>query len=192
MHHLVLFAHPNNASFSHAILDTVVDGLTAAGHTVDVRDLYALNFQPVLQGSDLAGFRSGNIPDDIRIEQEHVSRADSIIVIHPLWWTGLPAILKGWFDRVFSFGFAYSFNETGLVRLLAGKRAVIFTTHGLPHEAYESTGMYHALTMTSDTGIFDFCGIEVVRHTFFSSVPSVDDATRKQYLEDVRTTVASL
>ncbi|MEI5909580.1 NAD(P)H-dependent oxidoreductase [Bacillus spongiae] len=186
MKHLVIYAHPNPQSFNHAILETVVNKLEGQGNEVVVRDLYALNFEPVLSGQDFAAFQAGNTPDDIKVEQDHVKWADVITFVYPIWWTGLPAILKGYIDRVFAYGFAYAVNEQGgYEKLLAGKKAVVFNTIGHPEGYYEEVGMIGAMKQTSDTGIFDFVGIETLEHKFFGAVPSVDDATRKQMLIDV-------
>lgn len=84
--------------------------------------LYELNFNPVLGASDFISFSKGNTPEDIKEEQEHISWADSITFIYPVWWAGLPAILKGYVDRVFSHGFAYAYGENGIEKLLSGKK----------------------------------------------------------------------
>ncbi len=98
---------------------------------------------------------------------------------------------KGYVDRVFSLGFAYTFEETGgAVGLLKGKKAVIFNTQGTPREQYEAFGMYGAMTKTCDAGVFAFCGIEVINHTFFPAVPFVDDATRRGYLAEVKAVIS--
>ncbi|MDX8364668.1 NAD(P)H-dependent oxidoreductase [Cytobacillus sp. Hm23] len=193
MKHLVIYAHPNPQSFNHAILETVVGRLEDQGNEVVVRDLYALNFEPVLSGNDFAAFQSGNTPNDIQTEQEHVKWADVITLIYPIWWTGLPAILKGYIDRVFAYGFAYAVNEQGgYEKLLAGKKAVVLNTIGHPEDYYEQIGMIGAMKQTTDNGIFDFVGIETLEHKFFGSVPSVDDNTRKQMLVDVEHIIARL
>jgi NAD(P)H dehydrogenase (quinone) len=189
MKHLIVYSHPNPASFCHAILETTVSTLKAKGQDVKVRDLYAFGFDPVLKGGDLAGFKSGNISGDIRTEQDLITWADFIIMIYPVWWTGIPAMIKGYIDRVFSFGFAYSAGEWGPVGLLTDKKAIIFNTMGGTKEIYEEAGMFDAMIKTSDKGIFNFCGIEVIEHKFFAAVPSVDDATRKGYLSEVNSLI---
>jgi NAD(P)H dehydrogenase (quinone) len=192
MNHLVIYSHPNPKSFGHAILETVVETAKAKGHEVTVRDLYALGFDPVLKASDLAGFKAGKIAADILAEQDFVAAAGVLTIIHPIWWTGLPAIVKGYFDRVFSFGFAYSYGDGGPIGLLRAKRAVIFNTTGTPDAVYGPSGMHEALRHTSDKGIYEFCGLEIVAHKFFGGVPSVDNATRQGYLAEVRTVVRAL
>jgi NAD(P)H dehydrogenase (quinone) len=192
MKHLIVYSHPNPKSFCHAILETAMEALAAKRQDVVVRDLYALGFNPVLRADDLAGIQSGKIPADIKAEQDHIAAADILIVVHPVWWTGLPAMIKGYFDRVFSYGFAYSVEASGIVKLLTGKKAVIFNTQGTPQQLYEQSGMFEAMKKTSDTGIYGFCGIEVVSHLFFGAVPYVNESTRKEYLATVGKTIASL
>jgi NAD(P)H dehydrogenase (quinone) len=143
---LIVYSHPNPKSFCHAILETVTNTLTAKKQTFAVRDLYALGFNPVLKADDFAGFQSGNIPTDIKKEQEHITAADMMIVIHPIWWTGLPAMIKGYFDRVFSYGFAYSADANGIIKLLTGKKAIVFNTQGTPQEIYEQAGRFCPIT----------------------------------------------
>ncbi|ERI91872.1 flavodoxin-like protein [Clostridiales bacterium oral taxon 876 str. F0540] len=191
MKHLIVYAHPYSESFNHAILETTVNALKNNGHEVTVRDLYQLNFQPVLKAEDTAAMRDGRVPDDIKTEQEYIEKADAITLIYPIWWTGLPAILKGYIDRVFSYGFAYAVGNEGIIKLLKGKKGFIINTHGTSKEVYDANGMTAGLKVTSDTGIFDFTGIEPVEHLLFGSVPYVDDAARKDMLKTVENTIDS-
>ena len=186
MKHLIIYSHPNSKSFCHAILDKVEAVLAAKKHDVVVRDLYALGFDPVLKSGDLAAIQSGKIPADIKVEQDYIAWSDIMTIIHPVWWTGLPAMIKGYIDRVFSYGFAYSVDASGIVKLLTGKKVIVFNTQGTPQDIYEKSGMFVAMKKTSDTGIHEFCGIRVLAHHFFGAVPYVDDATRKSYLEKVK------
>ena len=186
MKHLIIYSHPNPRSFCHAILETTSGALKAKRHEVVVRDLYALDFDPVLKSGDIEGIISGKVPAEIKAEQDKITWADVITFIYPIWWTGLPAMVKGYIDRVFSLNFAYSMGAGGPIGLLAGKKVVIFNTTGAAREIYDSTGMFDAMKKVSDTGIFNFCGMEVLEHKFFTSVPSTDDATRKGYLSEVK------
>ncbi len=193
MKHLILYAHPNPKSFNAAILETTVKTLESKGHQVTTRDLYKMNFDPVLKGSDFETFQSGKVPVDIEKEHGYIVDADVITMIYPIWWTGIPAMLKGYIDRVFSYGFAYKHNEQELtVGLLTGKKGLIINTQGTPAEHYDSIGMTDALKKTADTGIFDFCGVEPVGHIFFGSVPAVDDSVRKDMLETLKSKLTSL
>ncbi len=192
MNHLIVYSHPNPKSFCHAILETAVKALQSKGHEVVVRDLYALDFDPVLKGSDFVGFQSGNIPADIKAEQEKISGAEVITLIYPIWWTGMPAMMKGYIDRVFSLGFAYTAGEWGPIGLLTEKKAIIFNTTGMAKELYDESGMFDAIKKTSGAGILNFCGLRILEHKFFTSVPSTNDATRKGYLSEAEAVMSQL
>jgi NAD(P)H dehydrogenase (quinone) len=193
MKHIILYAHPDPGSFNHTILETTVKTAESKGHEVNVRDLYALDFNPVLKESDFEGFQSGNTPQDIKTEQEYITNADVIIMIYPIWWTGMPAILKGYIDRVFSYGYAYTEGEDGdMIGLLKGKKALVINTHGTPKEVYDDTGMTVALKKTSDTGIFEFCGVEVADHLLFGSMPPVDEAAGEAVVSQLENKIHSL
>ena len=189
---LFVYAHPNPKSFANGILQKVVETAAVKKHQVVVRDLYALKFDPVLKGDDLAQIYSGKVPQDIKVEQEHIQWADVCVFVYPLWWTGLPAMLKGYIDRVYSFGFAYRYGSEGPEGLLKGKKALLFTNQGAPLGFYEANGMTNAIKQTSDAGIFNFCGIEVIGHHFFGGVPSSDAQTREAYLNSAEKAISSL
>ncbi|WP_028390165.1 NAD(P)H-dependent oxidoreductase [Bacillus cihuensis] len=191
MKHLIVYAHPYPESLNHAILEATVNTLKKNGNEVVVRDLYALDFQPVLKPEDTAAMKAGNTPNDIKTEQEFIAEADVITFIYPIWWTGLPAILKGYVDRVFAFGFAYSAGEEGTIKLLKGKKGLIINTHGHPNEVYDEMGMTAGLKVTSDTGIFDFTGIEPVDHLLFGSIGYLDEEAYKGMLKKVEDTINS-
>ncbi|NBX17243.1 MAG: flavodoxin family protein [Proteobacteria bacterium] len=192
MKNLIVLCHPNPKSFTNAICKTLEDALKAKGESFVTRNLYELKFNPVLDGADFMSFRAGNIPADIAAEQKLIAQAQNIIFVYPLWWTGLPAMLKGYVDRVFSRGFAWDFADGQLKKMLTGKRGMLITCHGNPKDFYDSIGMYNALNLTSDNGIFDFCGIDVVAHQYFDSVPSSTEEQRKQMLVQVEKLAAKL
>lgn len=182
MNHLIIYANHNDGSFNHAVRDNLEKGFSEMGHSVRVRDLYAMQFNPVLTTDDFKKLHAGQLPNEILEEQQHITWADVITIVHPVWWTGFPAILKGYIDRVFLYGFAYKMGAKGAEGLLNGKKVLIFSSTGQPKEAYEN-GMYQAMNMTTNTGIFEFCGMEVIEHVYFPSVLSVSDDTRALYIE---------
>ncbi|WFB69802.1 NAD(P)H-dependent oxidoreductase [Chryseobacterium sp. WX] len=167
MRHLIIYAHPNENSLNHHLLNTVIETLQSHNEEIIVRDLYDIGFNPVLSLNDMQGQRMGKLSDDVKTEQDHISWAEQITFIYPIWWTGLPAMMKGYIDRVFSYGFAYRYDQGIQKGLLKGKKTVIINTHGKSHEEYEKTGMDKALTLTSDNGIFVYSGLEIIRHFFF-------------------------
>ena len=186
MRHFVLYAHPDPRSFCHAILDTVVETLRGKGHEVRVSDLYAQGFDPILKGSDFEALQAGKTPPDVKAEQDNVTWAEVITVVHPVWWTNMPAMLKGYIDRVLTLGFAYAFGPEGPKGLLGNRKVVIFSTQGALNEVYDASGVTDAMKKASDIGIYSFCGMEVLEHKFFGGVTMTDDATRKGYLSEVK------
>lgn len=193
MNHLIVYAHPKEDSFNHAILETAIQTLESKDDSVTVRNLYAVGFNPVLSQKDFQAFEKGHIPEDIATEQRYITEANTITLIYPLWWTGMPAILKGYIDRIFAHGFAYRFNEKGTIDALLGdKKGFMITTYGTPNTCYEESGMLRSLRQTSDEGIYGFCGIQQCGHLLFGTVNCVDDATRKEMLQTVEQTLSRL
>lgn len=174
MKHLIIYAHPSTGSLNAQLKDTLKAHLEQHRHEVIIRDLYAINFNPVLTLADIESQRQGLVAEDIAEEQQFVSWADRITFIHPIWWTGLPAIVKGYIDRVFSYGFAYRYDKGVQKGLLKGKEAVIINTHGKSKAQYEAMGMDKALSLTSDTGIYTYCGFTLKQHFFFDQADHTD------------------
>lgn len=167
MKHLIVYAHPNPGSINGYFKNTLAAHLQEQGHEVVVRDLYQLNFNPVLSLEDMAGQRKGLVADDVAQEQAFIRWAECITFLHPIWWTGLPALMKGYIDRVFSYGFAYRYDQGVQKGLLNDKQAWIINTHGKSHAEYQSIGMDQALSLTSDKGIYTYCGFHIREHFFF-------------------------
>ncbi|MFA5094784.1 MAG: NAD(P)H-dependent oxidoreductase [Candidatus Omnitrophota bacterium] len=182
MKYLIIYTHPNPKSFNHAIKEKIETKLKNEGNEVEIRDLYALGFDPVLKGADFVAFKAGKTPDDIKREQDHIKSSDTIIFIHPIWWFGQPATLKGYIDRVFSYGFAYISDKGILKGLLTDKKAVIINTTGGTEDDYRNNGYKDALAKTMDIGIFSLCGIKVILHKFFHAVPAVSNDEREKML----------
>ncbi|MGC8866526.1 MAG: NAD(P)H-dependent oxidoreductase [Bacteroidales bacterium] len=187
MNQLIIYANHNNGSFNHAVLESVMNKYLSLGHEVVVRNLYKQNWNPVLTTEDLAAIHEGKMPSDIENEQKFIAWADMLTVIYPVWWTGMPAILKGYFDRVFSFGFAYGMTDKGIEGFLRGKKVLLLSSTGQPREVYEASGMYKAMNMTTDRGIFEFCAMDVIAHIYFPSIQTVSELIRKEYIESVHT-----
>src|SRR5580658_1562095 len=135
MHVLVVYCHPRADSFCSALRDAAIAGLKAAGHTVEVRDLHAEGFTPEMTAEERGRYydEAANL-DGI---EEHVAalrRADALLLVYPTWWFGLPAMLKGWFDRVWVPGVAFRLRRAGgLEPLLTNiRRLGVVTTYGSP------------------------------------------------------------
>ena len=90
---LIVYANPNPESLSGRVKNLVSGTLKKKGYEVEIRDLYQMKFNPVLTAADQTANAAGNIPSDIKKEQEFIKWADMIYFIYPIWWTGLPAII---------------------------------------------------------------------------------------------------
>lgn len=180
MKNLVIYAHPNPASLNHFFKQIIVESLKKSEEEVIVRDLNEINFNPVLSLNDMDGQRIGQVSEDVKTEQDFISWADQIIFVYPIWWTGMPAIMKGYIDRVFSYGFAYRYDQGIQKGLLTGKKIVIVNSHGKSNAEYQAMGMDKALALTSDTGIFTYCGLEIKQHFYFDKA---DRASEENILE---------
>ncbi len=183
MNHLIIYSHPNPKSFNRAIADTFVDALESQGHKTRVRDLYAMNFDPVLKPQDFELMEKGLVSDDVKKEQDFVLWADVITFIFPIWWNSLPAIARGYIDRVLSVGFAYTQDMKGL---LPDKKILVLCTLNAPKEVSEKTGAFKAMTFVIGESLASFCGMTLIKQQYFSSVASVSQEDRKQMLEKVK------
>ncbi|MFI5606281.1 NAD(P)H-dependent oxidoreductase [Amycolatopsis sp. NPDC051903] len=140
MNVLWLFAHPEPHSLGGALRDDGLATLRALGHGVCESDLYAMGWNPVVD-------EIATTPPEVRAEQAKLTWADAVVVQFPLWWYGTPAILKGWFDRVFVKGYAYDVRGADGRTLrygegaLAGKRALVVVTAGSPAPALGPRGV---------------------------------------------------
>ncbi len=187
MHILAVFAHPCHKCFNRSVLDTLTDVARAKNHDLAVLDLYAEKFDPVLREGDFEAFNRGVTPADIKAMQDKVAAAQVVAFIHPLWWFAMPAILKGWIDRVFSYGFAYGHDSRGVKPLLAGKKAIVVNTAGgAEGESYGATGFKDAIVKLSDHGIYEFVGFDVILRRMFFEIPAASDERRRELLASLR------
>ncbi|MQY28444.1 NAD(P)H-dependent oxidoreductase [Nocardia aurantia] len=185
---LIVYAHPEPKSLNSSLKDLAVSTLAAAGHEVQVSDLYAMNWKAVVDAADYGpdvsdplrvaaesgrAFDAGTLTPDVLAEQEKLLWADTIILQFPLWWYAMPAILKGWVDRVFTLHFAYGVGEHSDIRYgerygegtLAGRKALLSVTAGGPESHYAARGIngpIEDLLFPIQHGILFFPGIEVL------------------------------
>ncbi len=236
MNVLTVYAHPNPKSFCHAILEQFTAGLAEAGHTTEVVDLHAINFDPVFRIRDFATYISEDIPQevlagmnlrkyvldamrdparkllaslwlrgkddkaiargihaqrprDVRAQWEKVSRAQGLAFIAPVIWLGFPAILKGWFERVFSYGDAYALTAEGWdghvkgrVPLLKHEKALVISTTLFREDDYDAF-LREPMTRIIDDWGLRYPGVKKVEQVYFYSVGQVDNRTRQANLE---------
>ena len=117
---LVVVSHSDPDSLTHHVAQSVSDAIRAAGDTVETADLAAENFDPRFSSADLNLFRgNGTTPVDVLAEQERIDRADHLVLVFPMYWWSMPALLKGWIDRVFVSGWAHDITaDSGVVKKL--------------------------------------------------------------------------
>uniref|UniRef100_A0A6P8QJ86 NAD(P)H dehydrogenase [quinone] 1 n=1 Tax=Geotrypetes seraphini TaxID=260995 RepID=A0A6P8QJ86_GEOSA len=201
---LIILAHPEKTSFSWAMMDAAQEALQKQGWKVTVSDLCAMNFNPVVSRQDIAGdpkepanfkygsesmlaWKEGRLAQDIAQEQKKLNAADLLIFQFPFYWFGLPAILKGWFDRVLTQGYAYSSQSMYDLGHFQAKKAVLsFTTGGL-RSMYTPKGIngdMNVLLWPVQQGILHFCGFQVLEPQICYSVAHTPPEVRSQILED--------
>ncbi|MDR2026373.1 MAG: NAD(P)H-dependent oxidoreductase [Prevotellaceae bacterium] len=185
MKYLIVFAHPNPASFSSSLIKALCDHLVNAGNEVELRDLYGIGFNPVLSADDFSSLADNKVPEDIATEQEYVKRAEHIIFVFPVWWGGMPAIMKGYIDRVLSEGFAYEYVDEGSNGngLLSHLTCSMICATGLSSEDFQTA--QDAMKVIAEGVICGFTGIKPGKQLFYGSVPTVSDEVRKSYIQEV-------
>ncbi|KAK9367586.1 flavoprotein-like protein [Lipomyces kononenkoae] len=210
---LLVFAHPEEHSFNAALRDIAVEELKAQGHEVQVSDLYAMHWKAEIDRFDFptiapdsrllvsqasgAAFAANELTDDVKAEQEKLLWADFLILQFPLWWWSMPAILKGWVDRVYAYGFAYGVgphNETHWgdrfgEGTFAGKRAMLIVTTGGWPSHYSSRGVngpIEDLLFPINRGILFYPGYDVLPPFLVYRVQKLDDKGFETVAEDLR------
>ncbi len=148
MNALVVFAHPSRDSFTGQVLERFLAGLRDAGHEAVVADLYAEGFDPVMRPAEYARESrtqvDAAVPDDVARELARLAAADAVAFVFPLWWSDCPAILKGWFDRVYAVGHAYDHRE-GARAGFGIARGLVLCTAGNTEEQLRETGVVASL-----------------------------------------------
>lgn len=139
---LIIYAHPGSGKFSSCFLDKCKESLKQKNIYFEVLDLYKLEYDPVLRPDELYTAGNRNISENNLQIQEKIKLADSLIFIYPVWWGGMPAVLKGFIDRVFTPGFAFKYNKEKLLKfipdkLLNDKKILVFVNSGGPKFLYK-------------------------------------------------------
>jgi len=170
---LAVLAHPNRNSFTGALFDEFTKSAESAGHTIDMLDLYADDFDPCYNMADVEVYAGrAEASPDVAAQQKRVLAADAMVFFFPVWWWSMPAILKGWVDRVFTSGFAFTYEGGKSVGLLKHKKVALFCPAASDQGLYRRYGYHSSFQRQIDAGIFGYCGItDVETHIF----PEVDD-----------------
>lgn len=211
MNVLIVFAHHEPKSFGSALLARSVDALQAQGHAVRVSDLHAMNFNPVATADD---FTERRFPDllqydreqkhawqrdafahDIQAEIDKLLWCDFLILQFPLWWFSVPAMLKGWIDRVFVNGAVYGQGRRMDTGGLKGRRAMLTVTTGCYPEMVAEDGLLGGLDVNLwhlNSGTLAYAGFEVLRPFMAWSIHYTDEARRHQYLDEYAARLAGI
>lgn len=183
---LIVIAHPNKQSFNHALLERTTSVLQSLGHQVRVQDLYSESFDSVLTGNELGALQQGVVAPDVEREQSDLSWADGLVLLYPLWWMDRPAILKGWFDRVFTHGFAFRYGPEGVQGMLEIEQALIVVTVGSSEDDIAELGLPgERLLSAVNKGSLGFAGVSNVHERVFFRVPSVSHEERQNMLNQL-------
>lgn len=198
---LIVVAHPEPSSFNHALAVATAEALRAAGHRVMISDLAAEGFRADVGPHDVTARADENrfhvqseqahaarhdaYSNDIAREQKRVAEADNLILQFPVWWGGPPALLKGWIDRVLSYGFAYVDGRRFDSGLFKGRRAMISVTTGGTPERFSDAGVYGPiapLLMPVQKLVLEYMGFEVAEPCVAYAAPRVSDGERQEYI----------
>jgi NAD(P)H dehydrogenase (quinone) len=195
MNIFIVYAHPEPKSFDGAMLDKALQVLTQAGHQVVVSDLYDMRFKATVDADDFTdpvdemyfdlqaeqkhASETGTFSPDIIAEQRKLAWCDLLLLQFPLWWYGVPAIVKGWIDRVLAYGFAYGQGYN-----LSGRRAILVTTTGGPVRTFTSEKQRTISDMldTIQRGTLYFCGMDVLPPYAIYGAAHADSDQRNQML----------
>lgn len=209
---LIVLAHPEPRSLNGMLTQVAAETLTGLGFAVEVSDLYAQGFQPAAGRADFRTLanpeRLGYVHEqrhasasrgyakDILREQDRVAKADLLIFQFPLWWYAVPAILKGWADRIFTHGFAYTEENLFKNGLLRGKRAMLSVTTGGTEEELQAdspyTGTIDEILKPFSGGILRFVGMEVAPAQVFFAPAAKTLAQRQQDVDHYRRRLVGL
>ncbi|XP_078527627.1 NAD(P)H dehydrogenase [quinone] 1-like [Lissotriton helveticus] len=204
---LIIFAHEERASFNYAMKEMAENTLKQKGWEVTVSDLYAMNFNPVLSRKDIKGspkdpthfkyavetgraWKEGSLSDDIVEEQKKLEAADLIIFQFPLYWFGMPAIMKGWIERVFTHGFAYALQTMYQNGPFKKKKALLSFTTGGSESSYGPSGIHGDINLILwliQNGLLNFCCFQVLAPQISYAVSHMPNAGRTQLLEAWKT-----
>lgn len=159
MHVLTVLDHPNPASFSAAVAQRFMAGAQSAGHSVELADLNAEGFDPRWTMADVDSDGQSSVPPDVAAEQARIARADAICLVFPLFWWGMPATMKGWVDRVWSWGWAYDQLDDREGSLQRARPGVLLVPAGARSDAMQAEGYMQALETAWMQGTFGYFGL---------------------------------
>ena len=188
MHVYILYAHPSRKSFTWEVLQAFLKGLDEAGHSYEIGDLYEMNFRSEMDikqyeretGTD----PEAPVPEDISVEQEKIEGADALVFVYPVWWSDCPAKLKGWFDRVLTYGYAYTYDESGhAASRMDVAKALVICPAGHTIEHLEEIGIAESMRRVMVQDRLLGVGVREARMEILGGMVMNDEIYRKQNLE---------
>jgi NAD(P)H dehydrogenase (quinone) len=192
---VIVFNHPYNGSYCNAILNSVTAGLQKAGHEVDLIHLDKEGFNPVMTAQDLKAFVDRKPIDPKVIEyKERLDKADHLVFIFPIWWELMPAMTKGFIDKVIFPGVAYDYTKSGngMIPLFKKIKSVtVITTMNTPSIFYRLL-FGNAIKKAIITGTFWKMGYKNRKWINLSMVKMVSDNKRKKWLNEIEKRFANI
>ncbi|MGJ7491550.1 NAD(P)H-dependent oxidoreductase [Variovorax sp. ZT4R33] len=165
MHTLLVVANPSKESLTHSLANYISSTLSNSGshHTIDFLDLYAEEFNPVFSKQDVASYREkAKLPADVVAQQKRIEAAETLVLVFPLYWWGMPAMLKGWVDRVFTNGWAFDWTpEGGTRRKLKGLKVHVLCMGGSEPSTFSRRGYEASIKKNISEGLFEYVGASV-------------------------------
>lgn len=180
---LIINGHPNKDSFNFGLVDAYKKGALSSGAEVKEIVIAELKFNPNLQ----FGFQKrSELEPDLLDALEKIKWADHMVWVHPVWWGGLPAITKGFIDRVFLPGFVFQYRENSVMwdKLLVGKTARIITTLDQPSWYYRLMFGWPSVNQLKKSTL-EFCGVKPVKVTFVGPIRNSKEEFRLKRLNDI-------
>jgi NAD(P)H dehydrogenase (quinone) len=180
---LIINGHPNKESFNQALATAYEDGAIKSGATVSMVHIRELQFNPNLQ---FGYSKRMDLEPDLLDCLEKIKAADHLVWIHPVWWGGMPAIMKGFIDRLFLPGLTYQYRENSMWwdKLLSGKTARIITTLDQPGWYYRL--MYGRPSVNQlKKSTLEFCGIKPVKVTYVGIMKTATPEQRQKWINQV-------
>ncbi|MBN2126014.1 MAG: NAD(P)H-dependent oxidoreductase [Deltaproteobacteria bacterium] len=188
MHVYVVFAHPGKRCFNRAVLDVFTRGLREAGHSYEIADLYAMDFLCEMDAEqyerEVGLDPVAPVPEDVKAEQGKIGRADALAFIYPVWWSDCPAKLKGWFDRVLTYGYAYFYDENEERHTKIDiKKAIVICSAGHPVEHLEEIGIAESMRRVMLHDRLLGVGVKEAKMEILGGMMPKDDTYRQENLE---------
>ncbi|MDR2244028.1 MAG: NAD(P)H-dependent oxidoreductase [Burkholderiales bacterium] len=180
----MIVAHPNRKGLCFAAFENLKRGLEAAGHEIKISDLYQENFNPVLFFDENKLRRDLQHDPEVQVYREAILWADHLVFVFPVWWSGMPAILKGFIDRVFAKGFAYEYDSKSHMKgLIKNKTAWIVNAQDAPGIVRFVPFIIHDYGLVLKRQILMNCGFKKVQcFPIFSVIKSTPER-RSQWLQ---------